>query len=240
MSWKGTGRSGIGNQAILGDYNDWDGLSMNGRQWKSRLTKETRDLSGADYWHMRKALEPKMLEDIPTFVNGRPNIAAFAEPEQKPKAKKKKSVADSIDLAEKHFQRMEKLSAELDEEYYAGEIDEERYELLRYKLDERLIRAWKRLEKDSLPIWQKEDEKFAKNDLTFSLEDVRFTQEAREHKKNATKSLFYSVKSSEKSLIKGDGWVSMALKGCSNNNVFLTVYCTALNILNKLKGHVNG
>lgn len=157
--WKGTGRSGIGEQAILGDYDDWDGLSMNGRQWKNRLTKETRDLSGADYWHMRKALEPKMLEDIPTFVNGRPNIAAFAEPEQKPKAKKK-SVADSIDLAEKHLQRMEKLSEELDAEYYAGEIDDERYELLRYKLDKRLLAAWSRLEKENKEMWDRQDARF--------------------------------------------------------------------------------
>lgn len=165
--------------------------------------------------------------------NGKANIALFADEE--PKAKKKKSVADSIDLAERHYQRIEQLSIDLDEEYYAGEIDEERYELLRYKMDERLIKAFRRLEKENAPIWQKEDEKYAKNSLTFSLDDVRFAQEARERKKNATKSLFYSVKSSEKSLIKGDGWVSMALKDCSNNNVFLTVYCTALNILNKLK-----
>ena len=155
--WKGTGRSGYGEQTILGDYDDWHGLSMNGRQWKNRETKETRNLSGADYWHMRKAIEPKMLEDIPTFVNGRPNISAFAEPvQQKPVVKKKKSVADSIDLAEKHFQRMENMSRELDEEYFAGELDEERYELLRYKLDERLIKAWNRLEKENGPIWQKD------------------------------------------------------------------------------------
>ena len=166
--------------------------------------------------------------------NGKANIALFADEE--PKVKKKKSVADSIDLAERHYQRIEQLSIDLDEEYYAGEIDEEHYELLRYKMDERLIKAFRRLEKENAPIWKKEDEKYAKNSLTFSLDDVRFTQEVREHKKNATKSLFYSVKSSEKSLIKGDGWVSMALKDCSNNNVFLTVYCTALNILNKLKG----
>lgn len=33
MTWKGTGRSGIGNQTILGDYDDFDGLSMNGREF---------------------------------------------------------------------------------------------------------------------------------------------------------------------------------------------------------------
>ena len=38
--WKGAGRSGYGEQTILGDYDDFDGLSMNGRQYKNRLTKE--------------------------------------------------------------------------------------------------------------------------------------------------------------------------------------------------------
>lgn len=52
---------------------------MNGRQWKNPTTKETRDLSGADYWHMRKAIEPKRFEDIPTYVNGRPNIQGFSD-----------------------------------------------------------------------------------------------------------------------------------------------------------------
>lgn len=153
--WKGTGRSGIGEQTILGDYDNWDGLSMNGRQWKNRETKETRDLSGSDYWHQRKAIEPKMHGDVPTFVNGRPNISAFSEPVRK--VKPKKSVADSIDMAQRHFDKMEKLSEELDNEYFSGEIDQTRYDLLRYKLDERLIRAWRRLEKDSLKAWQAED-----------------------------------------------------------------------------------
>lgn len=91
--------------------------------------------------------------------NGKANIALFADEE--PKAKKKKSVADSIDLSERHYQRMEAMSEALDEEYFAGEIDEERYQLLRYKMNERLLKAWKRLEKDSLPVWQKQEEKQA-------------------------------------------------------------------------------
>lgn len=192
--WKGTGRSGYGDQAILGEYDDFDGLSMNGRQWKSRLTKETRDLSGADYWHMRKALEPKIPEDIPTFVNGRANIAAFAEPEQKKEVKKKKSVADSIDLAEKHFQRMEKLSEELDDEYYAGEIDEERYELLRYKMDERLIKAFRRVEKENKEIWEAEDRKLGN--------DFEHVNRATSHSKGMTMLCAENAYNSGKSLLK--------------------------------------
>lgn len=217
--WKGTGRSGYGEQAILGDYDDFDGLSMNGRQWKNRLTKETRDLSGADYWHMRKALEPKMLEDIPTFVNGRPNIAAFAEPEQKPKDKKKKSVADSIDLAEKHFQRVEQLSIDLDAEYFAGEIDEERYELLRYKLDERLIKAWKRLEKESKPFWEAEDRKLG-NDFEYVNRATSHSNGMKrlcgENAYNSGKSLLKQAVATDYSIIPGNSVFSHL----SDGNIF--------------------
>lgn len=229
--WKGTGRSGYGEQTILGDYDDWNGLSMNGRQYKNRLTKETRDLSGADYWHQRKALEPKMPEDIPTFINGRANVKGFAEQEAKPKRTvKKKSVADSIDLAEKHFQRMEAMSIALDEEYFSGEIDEERYELLRYKLDERLIKAWRRLEKENSPIWKKEDEKYAEQGLTFSLDEVSF-----ESKRKNGCSL---EKTADKSLLKGEGWASMALKDCKETNVFLIGICKVLQLIKNFKGEI--
>lgn len=159
--WKGTGRSGYGEQTILGDYDDFDGLSMNGRQWKNRLTKETRDLSGADYWHQRKALEPKMLEDIPTFVNGRPNIAAFAEPQQNTKKSRKKLTAfERICTAERTYDRLEKLSEELDKEYASGNLEHADYIYARRHLDEKMARAWKRIEK--LRGW--EDESYPEDD----------------------------------------------------------------------------
>lgn len=229
--WKGCGRSGYGDQTITGDYDNWDGLSMNGRQWKNRETKETRDLSGADYWHQRKAIEPKIHEDVPTFVNGRPNISAFSEPEPVRKVKPKKSVADSIDLAERHFSRMEALSVALDEEYFAGEIDKARYDLLRYKLDERLIRAWRRVEKENGPIWQKEDREFEENNLVFSLDDVKLDTAA----KGREKSIKALAKTADKSAITGQDWLSLALKDCKDSNVFLIGYCTIVNIVNKLK-----
>jgi len=164
--------------------------------------------------------------------NGMANLKRYGEPvAQKRPVKPKKSVADSIDLAERHLARMEKLSEELDNEYFDGEIDQARYELLRYKMDERLIKAFRRVEKENAPIWQKEDREFEENSLTFSLDEVEFKTSM----VNQTKSLFSRVKSSDKSLIKGNGCVSMALKGCSKNNVFLIGYCTIVNIVNKLK-----
>ena len=232
--WKGCGRSGYGEQTILGDYDDWDGLSMNGRQWKNRQTKETRALSGADYWHQRKAIEPKMPEDIPTFVNGRPNISAFSEPVAQKKPAKKKSVADSIDLAQKHFDRIEKLSEELDNEYFNGEIDQTRYDLLRYKLDERLIKAWNRLEKENGPIWQKEDREFEENNLTFSLDDVKWDTAAND-KEKSFKAL---AKTADKSAITGQDWLSLALKDCKDSNVFLIGFCAIIKLINKVKGAI--
>lgn len=58
MAWDDKGRSGYGDQTIIGNYDDWCGLSMNGRQWKNELTRETRQLAGSSYWNQRKALSP--------------------------------------------------------------------------------------------------------------------------------------------------------------------------------------
>lgn len=62
--WRDKGRSGIGDAFIGTDtdssfvdghtYEGWVGLSPNGRQGKNPLTDEVRDLSGANYWHLRK------------------------------------------------------------------------------------------------------------------------------------------------------------------------------------------
>ena len=180
MSWKGTGRSGYGDQAILGDYDDWDGLSMNGRQWKSRETKETRDLSGADYWHQRKALEPKMLEDIPTYVNGRPNIQAFAEPVTKLKtpAKPKLTAFDKICTTDRTYSRLCALSEELDNQLENGELDLTDWSFARKQLDVKLDKAWKAVCR--LRNWNESGESLDNHldsGLSFNLEDV---QEARD------------------------------------------------------------
>ena len=61
-----TGRSGIGNSYTGNDYaghtwQDISDLSPNGRQYMSEVTGQPTDLSGANYWHMRKDL-PDMLD----------------------------------------------------------------------------------------------------------------------------------------------------------------------------------
>ena len=75
--WQSKGRSGIGDTNIQGTWEDWDGLSPNGRQYKNAITQETRDLSGADYWHARKANNESQLPSV--WINGRANVAAFKD-----------------------------------------------------------------------------------------------------------------------------------------------------------------
>lgn len=219
--WKGTGRSGYGDQAILGDYDDWDGLSMNGRQFKNRETKETRDLSGADYWHQRKALEPKMLEDIPTYVNGRPNIQAFAEPVTKPKTPaKKKSAFESIMLADKNYSRLCGLSEQLDQELDAGHIpDFESYCAARKNIDKRLAAAWLRVCKER--NWNESGESLDNHldsGLSFSLEDI---QEARD--------------TGEKQGRKREMTGNQVFDSLSQNNVFLGLFIKVKKIMKIMK-----
>lgn len=128
--------------------------------------------------------------------NGKANISIFADEPAKPK---KKSVADSIDLANRHYSRMEKMSQELDSEYFAGEIDEERYQLLRAKMDERLAKAWKRLEKENGPIWDKIDEAYEQEES--------------------------NKKSFEENVLTGEEhWLILTLNSLSEDNIFKKAY----------------
>lgn len=54
------GRSGTHNEHIGNHPDDWSGLSQNGRQYRSDVTGQINDLSGANYWHMRKELPDKL------------------------------------------------------------------------------------------------------------------------------------------------------------------------------------
>jgi len=79
--------------------------------------------------------------------NGMANISRYGDA---PKAKpKRRAIGDRIDLANAHYERMEAMSNELDNAYFAGEMDDERYALLRMKMNERLSKAWKRLSKEN-------------------------------------------------------------------------------------------
>lgn len=127
--WNSVGRSGHHMQYVGNSYDEWEGLSPNGRQAKNQLTDGVRNLSGAEYWHMRKA----------PIVNSK----------APKKAKKEVSLRDSILLANRHLDRLEKLSERLESEYLDGDVSHADYILMRKNLDKRLERAWKRVEKEN-------------------------------------------------------------------------------------------
>ena len=141
--WKGKGRSGYGESSTLGDYDDWSCLSRNGKQWKNPITMQTRDLSGADYWHMRKQLTdsydvPEELHAVNETVslahvlpNGKANLLAYADAVPVRKPASKVSIKDKI-LPQKR--RVDSLTAqmiELESEYKAGKISIQDYSLYR-------------------------------------------------------------------------------------------------------------
>lgn len=131
--WTSTGRSGYGDSTIGGDYDSWDGVSPNGKQYKNQATMETRNLVGADYWHLRKQNRPT--EAIPAHLHmlnkNRANIEAYADPVETPKRK------TSIPLKSRilpQAARLEKLTAEiieLEEANRKGEFTAAEYTLLR-------------------------------------------------------------------------------------------------------------
>lgn len=157
--WTSKGRSGYGDSTIGGDYDSWDGLSMNGRQYKNEAILETRDLSGADYWHLRKQNRPT--EEIPVELHmlskGRANIAAYADPVPTKKATKVPLKNRILPQAA----RVEKLHAEileLESAYRSGEFSPEDYSLLREVAFKKYNRAQELLKRAVKPVEKVEDE----------------------------------------------------------------------------------
>lgn len=141
--WTSKGRSGFGDSTIGGDYDSWDGVSPNGKQYKNEATMETRNLSGSDYWHLRKQNRPT--EAIPAHLHmlnkDRANIEAYADPIEAPKRKTSVSLKSRI-LPQ--ASRLEKLTAEiveLEEANRKGEFTPEEYTLLRSVAFKRRDRA---------------------------------------------------------------------------------------------------
>lgn len=53
-------RAGCGQSFDHGDWESWVNVSENGRQFRSPVTGQINDLSGANYWEMRKELPDKL------------------------------------------------------------------------------------------------------------------------------------------------------------------------------------
>jgi hypothetical protein len=113
----------IGRSYLIQSWND--AASYSGEQIGQRL-KESTDLY---------------------LANGKANIGLF---EEKPKASaKKKSVLDSILLADRNYTRLCGLSEQLDTELDSGQItDFDAYCAARNNIDQRLTKAWARVQRE--------------------------------------------------------------------------------------------
>jgi hypothetical protein len=150
--WKGQGRSGYGESSTGGDYDDWSCLSRNGRQWKNPATMLTRDLSGADYWHIRKQMTDSY--DVPlevyaendtvnlahTLPNGKANLLAYAD---KPTlvVKSKVSIKDKILPQFKRLQTLQGMMLDLEKEYKTTDMTCAEYSMLRDVIVCKIARA---------------------------------------------------------------------------------------------------
>lgn len=141
MVWRGKGRSGIGEQYLTDEgwqgasWEDWENLSVNGRQVKNPLTGEPRDLSGMEYWHIRKAKFVDSDENVRHFKsNGAANVSAYAEkPKRKPvktlsPKEQAQSLLYSINPEEKRLDNLDEKEQALNAAYIDGHIDAEQYE----------------------------------------------------------------------------------------------------------------
>lgn len=130
--WQSKGRSGYGDSTIGGDYGSWDGISPNGKQYKNEATMETRDLSGADYWHLRKQSRPT--EDIPAelhMLNGKANINVYGRLDEPKKSVSKVNIKDKILPQKRRVDSLTAQMVELEAEYKSGKMSITDYSLYR-------------------------------------------------------------------------------------------------------------
>lgn len=141
--WTSKGRSGYGDSTIGGDYDSWDGVSRNGRQYKNEATMETRNLSGADYWHLRKQNRPT--EPIPAHLHmlnkNRANIDAYTDPVETTKRKTSIPLSDRIVPQKKRLTTLQNQLIELETEYKTTDMSIEEYSTLRDILMVKINRA---------------------------------------------------------------------------------------------------
>lgn len=154
-----------------------EGDTYNGQQIGNRNQKSIGVLieRSGDQWKAGN-----VDQQIPTFINGRANVAAFAEPVSKQKAiaKPKLTAFDKICTADRTYSRLCALSEELDNQLENGELDLTDWSFARKQLDVKLDKAWKAVCR--LRNWNESGESIdssLESGLSFSLEDI---QEARD------------------------------------------------------------
>ena len=191
-----------------------EGDTYSGEQIGNRNQKSIGVLieRGGDQWKAGN-----VSQDIPTYVNGKPNISAFAEPVAKPKAAAKtKSAFDSIMLADRNYSRLCGLSEQLDTELDAGQIDLESWAAARKNIDQRLAKAWARVQRER--GWEGQEELLALEQ--YPSEGLDFTLDI-EHSRTLT---------TDYSILPGDS-VFSSLK---DDNFFKKCACLVLTALNRV------
>ena len=148
-----------------------EGDTYNGQQIGNRNQKSIGVLieRSGDQWKAGN-----VDQQIPTFINGRANVAAFAEPVTKTKAPaKKKSAFESIMLADRNYERLSGLSEALDLQLDNGELSLEDWAAARKNIDKRLAAGWLRVCKERSWCPEGKDiDNHPEHELTFSLEDI--------------------------------------------------------------------
>jgi len=199
-----------------------EGDTYNGQQVGNRAQKSVGVLieRSGDQWKAGN-----VDQQIPTFINGRANVAAFAEPTSKPKAPaKKKTAFQSISLADSNYERLCGLSDALDTQLDNGELSFEDWTYARRQIDERLAKAWSRLCK--CRGWNESGESLDNSldsGLSFSLEDVGVNtrQEARDI--------------GEKQRVKRELTGNEVFDSLSQNNVFLGLFIKVKKVMKIMK-----
>ena len=194
-----------------------EGDTYNGQQLGNRNQKSIGVLieRSGDQWKAGN-----VDQQIPTFINGRANVVAFAEPVTKPKAPaKKKTAFQTISLSDSHYERLCGLSDALDTQLDNGELSFEDWTYARRQIDERLAKAWSRL--CLARGWNESGESLDSHldsSLSFSLEDI---QEARDIR--------------EKQRVKRDLTGNQVFDSLSETNVFLGLFIKVKKIMKIMK-----
>lgn len=184
--WKGQGRSGYGESSTGGDYDDWSCLSRNGRQWKNPATMLTRDLSGADYWHIRKQMTDSY--DVPlevyaengtvnlahTLPSGKANLLAYADTVVVRKSTKA-PLKNRILPQSARVEKLRSEAIELEQAFKAGEFSPEEYTLLRSVAFKKLRRAEELLKKAVTPVKTDDEYEELGVEITYETCDVDYT-----------------------------------------------------------------
>lgn len=138
--------------------------------------------------------------------NGTAATHLYADEEPKGKAKPKSSIMDKIDLANRHLNRLELMSAELEHDFDSGRITLEAYARGRRIMDERLKKAWDRVAKQE--GWDKDEEDVSETEQTYAWTSPKDSTES----KTATQkkdSIFLSL-SVDNSFRKAYDWFQKA------------------------------